>query len=397
MPRRCKAAALAGLSAALACASIPLPTARAADSTPAAQARAETPLAGMTVDAALESVHSGQSVPIYLLIENRASKPLTVLRIAIHCPAFLTCPTVGTRVIAPHRTRLIETNVEVKDRVRSGRQEIVFHAVARRRKGRPTDLFAAEQLEASVPGSELLTVLGVPTLFLIPGFLIFATMSLLWRLRVLRKPWDGMTFPIEVKSPEFWVAVVTISVPLVALWNFLGPNLFEEYGLEDVAWLWAVSVALGVLAYLAWVLLRNRRHGDRTPDENDSCVRCLEKLHRQGLGIKRERLDYQFSPTEKKALYLLQPADGERRATWLSPAIDYTWLSGDAELKRAIDEHIAKTDDAGLLAKTLQLGIDRNALSVKWSPEGAPFDKPVLADQAKLSGAYPLDAIVHEQ
>ena len=349
--------------------------------------------------AVLTTLRSGKKETVYLVLVNKSAATMHVERVDSKVPDFLTVTGGDDPIdVAPGDTALISLVVAAGERVRPGEHQLVFSVPVQlgRRKGLIT-LTAAKTVDVAVAGeSALLTVLGVPALFVVPGFLIFATMSLLWSSRLLRKKWDADAFFMDVKSAEFWVAAVTLSIPIVIVWPHVGGgDLLDQYGLDDVVAVWITSILLGTLAYVAYVLVRNHRREDVTPSTGDDPIRILEKIHKQGLTVIRERREY-LDSVGTTVLYAVQSLDDDRPATWMSPAIDYSGPDDDAPLAALIERHLNETHDAGSLAAALGRGRAAGTVTVDWSADAHPINGPRPIDKDKIGGDRGADAIVHE-
>jgi hypothetical protein len=352
-------------------------------------------VASIRIGAALSTLRSGESGTLFVIVSSKSADPIRIRRLSAHGPDFVEFTGLeGGQRIAPGDVAILKVGVTAQNRVRAGPNQLVVK-IPVEVGGERVTLAAEKVVKIGVTGeSAVLTALGVPALFLIPGFLVVATASLLWRLRLLRRRWDAADFPFEARSAEFWVLAISVSIPMAALWAALGTDLFDTYGLEDILWVWVASVILGTLVYVAWMLVRNRRQEGRTPSPEDGPLETLEKLQRQGLGLTRERYEY-LTGSEAKVLYLLQPADEARPATWLAPPIDFEWTSTNGTLGRRIEDAF-RADNPGSLAAALRAGSRAGSVDVRWSGDAEPIDRPTLVDADKIGSARGADAIVHE-
>jgi hypothetical protein len=348
--------------------------------------------------AALKTLKSGKTEHVYLTFTNKTAVKLTAGPIEASKPGFLSVSGgEGPFVVLPGETRVIALDVSADDSVRPGTYQLVFTTpVTVGETEQRFTLTASKAVDVAVEGeSELLTALGVPTLFLLPGFLVLATMSLLWRTRLLRKKWDSDAFFLEVKSAEFWVAAVVISFVIVFGWSQVAGDLLDQYGLEDIVGVWIASILLGVAFYVAHVLVRNHNRESTTPNTGDGPLETLEKLHNQGLDLVRERRDY-LDPGGARTLYAIQSLDEDRPATWMSPAIDFEGPENDTDLADRIAHHLKETHDAGSLAAVLREGEKAEKVKVRWSTDAAPVTGPRLIDKDKIGGEHEAESIVHK-
>lgn len=320
-------------------------------------------LASLDVKASLATLHSGQSEPVYLLVHDKAAQPLEVERVEAQGPSFISFEKLPRNVrVAPGQVAVLTIEAKAASRVRPGEQQLVFRLPIALGGGE-FDLVASETAKVGVSGeTEILTALGVPSLLLLPGFLLLATASICWRIRLLRPEWDSGAFPFPLKEAEFWVLAVLASIAIVEVWSLLGTDLLGQYGLEDLIWLWIASMAIGVAIYLVTISIRNSKRESRIPNAGDSPVQVLKKLAKQGLSLKRPRFSYDTVQGAAQ-LFLLEPEGGERPASWASPRILYSWNADDVGLAADIEGQLDSGHDAAALAKSFEEGMKRGVLS----------------------------------
>lgn len=354
---------------------------------------APTPLdpdkvASVELKASLATLKSGQTEPVYLLVHNKSAQPLTVERIVAKGPSFIEFRDLPTDDVAvkPGRIKVLTVNAHAKPEVRPGEQQLVFRLLMRSGKTH-FDLAASQSTKVAVTGeSEVLTALGVPSLLLLPGFLVLAAASVLWRLRWQRKEWDGEPFPFSLKEPEFWVIAVSLSIVIVFVAKCLGTDLFGTYGLEDLICIWFSSIALGALGYFGIVWEYNRRREARIPGSEDTPIGVLRKLARQGLNLERPRIAYDVGGGQAIQLYLLQAPSDIRPATWAAPLIAYEWAKEeDAGLEKRIQLQLDETRDADALASILAEGEEKRLLTTRFTASGGKFNTPILVPKEKIT------------
>jgi hypothetical protein len=97
--------------------------------------------------------------------------------------------------------------------------------------------------------SDILTALGIPSLLLLPGFLIMGMVAVMWKAGV-RFGSATVEFPYQLKSPEFWLFAVSLSFLAVLTGRYVFDRPYLNiYGLADLMWLWFLSVLLGGLVF----------------------------------------------------------------------------------------------------------------------------------------------------
>lgn len=162
-------------------------------------------------------------------------------------------------------------------------------------------LLASHEFNVEVIGlSGVLSVLGASSILFLPGFLavsVFLVLNRLWR-----KFAQDEKFQLDWKSPEFWLAALTVSLvaPHIYRWVsqwWLGEqrDYRKAYGLADVALIWFASIIIAAVCWSFYRLIRetivryieNRRRGlanygdSLEPEPNDTPDELLDKLARR--------------------------------------------------------------------------------------------------------------------
>lgn len=224
----------------------------------------------------------GRNETIFLTVENGATVDLRVTRVTLHAPTDLRlcdgAPAQGAGA----------TRVERNDLVPAGRRAVVPLAVGaggRLRSGtfplllevnltadldgakRTDSVVVTDKVQLQIPGlSDALKLLGVPTLLLLPGFLVLAALGAFyapWK-------WADATKP---SNTTFWIFAIPISFALSAFYAFFAPyfseeaNLAQRYNLVDVAIVWLISIVIGGLFGL-WRKSEDAKAAKRDADQD---------------------------------------------------------------------------------------------------------------------------------
>jgi hypothetical protein len=335
-------------------------------------------LATFEVKASLQSLRSGNEQPVFLIVHDAAAKPLELGEMIPSGPEFIKFTGLPEHLtVAPDETEVVEIKAKTDDTVEPGEHEVVFKVPATVGT-RHFDLVSAQMTKVAVTGeADLLTVLGVPSILFLPGFLVIATASILWRFRLLRKEWDGAEFPLPFKEPGFWVFAIAISLLAALICKPIGLDVLGRYGLRQIIYLWLGSIGVGLVGYVLVVLLFNRWHSSRVPGEHDDPLKVLRKLDRQQLTLLRP--SYPGTATPPARMFLLQPENDSRPSTWVCSQIGYTRENIDEGLDEEIARHLDTTHDAKALAEALAKGVAAKQIEVKF--EGDP---PTLVPKGKL-------------
>ncbi len=342
-------------------------------------------LATLEAKASLATLKSGQTEPVYLTVHNKAALPLVIETVIGSGPSFIDFEGEPEDLtVDKGRTVVIKLDAVADDRVRPGEQQLVFR-VPVKVGGAHFDLVATQTAKVGVAGeSEVLTALGIPSLLLLPGFLVLATASIFWRARFLRDESDDGAFPFPLKEPESWVLTVIGSAVILFVAWLLGIDLLDQYGLTELIVLWLVSMALGFAIYVVAQLISNYRRRSRIPRDSDGPIAILEKLAKQRLDLQRPHFSYDTGSGTVE-LYLLQPENEKRPSTWSAPKIVYTWTDLDEDLNARIQDQLDRSHDAAALAASLRKGVEKGALSVSFAGNNA-VRSAVMVTTEKVKG-----------
>jgi hypothetical protein len=372
------------------------------------QREAVTQLVDVEVKSALVSLNDQQAGTIYVVLTNKSDIPLRVRRIKPEGPTFLAFEPnamVNEILLTPRDSRHLAFDVRAANaQVRPGKHLLLFvvafewQRAGERQSG---DVIATREIEVKVLGeSEVLTPLAVPSLLVLPGFLVLTMWSLLW---TLFRPKDSQAeFPLKVSSPYFWMVAIPISFAIVFGYPFASKLLFNiprdyflgNYGLIDVAWVWLASLLLGSVGYLLatgvaglirWA--RQAKEAWRTPSPRDLPVTTLRKLHRQGLGLNVKRIQLKVGDQPQTAYLLERPSDSQEEF-WASRGIVFGRPSNvvaKEDLEGRIESQLTNDGNPTILAELLEEGQRSNYLYVDWEQSKLPKG-PFRARRADASG-----------
>ncbi len=353
-------------------------------------------IATMAVDATLGAVESGDTTPMYLVLTNHSAQSLAVGPIAFDLPSFLkrTTQTPLFVKLAPYQSQPVSIMIKADTRVRPGKHEIVVTAPIRvGPAGQTFSLTAAQEATVEVQGgTALLTVFGIPALFLLPGLLLVGIPAALWNIRLLRHRSDARSsLAVDLKSPAvIGLGVVLSFVMVFFYWKAVRVDLFDYYGLPDIVELLTISAVTGVVLYTIPMAVRFWLQARKTPKASDGPIQILRKLGRQQLSTRL--------PTYLEnghSIYALQRPDLDRASSWLSPGIELEWMSGDhSELAERVAAARDNDRDPDKLARLLAQGQASSALSVRWIAWPG-VDGPFLSPHDKLGTIQQADAILH--
>lgn len=350
-------------------------------------------VAAVEVKTTLESLDRSNPGVVYLIVTNKLATTLTVDQVDAKGPESVEFAGPKEAVmIGAQQSTALEVDVTAKERVRPGKHLLLFDLHLSWDDDREARVITTQQAQIGIAGeSAILTLLGVPTFLLLPGFLIMLAIATWWRFGVLRPGGAPAQAPWEVTKPDFWALAITASIAIGFLYPRLGgvDYLHGAYGLIDVVVVWVASLLIGTVIWFAVMGTRRIRHELRTPTADDDPTTLIRRLGRQRLTLERPRFD--FTSPANFAGYLAQPRrDGAEM--WLAPPITVKVKAGTSD-GNALSKRLQEQDDAKELAKLLKSR--RADLTISWQQGNGP-GRPYRKTAAELNGAteHPAERIV---
>lgn len=352
-----------------------------------------TDVAEVKMETALESLDQQHPGNVYLVITNKSNQSITLKRneITWDKPDFIKIPAKASGtdagqtakeeneplVLAPHQTAVIGFNVGTADKVQPGKHLLVARVPfgwGGAERAQQRSIVVTKEIQVGVLGeSALLKLFAIPSFLIIPGFIGVIIWGVLWKWGLFKTKQDTGDFPLQFSeqptNPQFWVAAITISIPVILVYRLLiNRDVLGFYGLSDLVAIWLASViVLGLGGYFAIIGGRRWYLRRRTPSESDTPIRILEKLSRQGLDVFREQVRFDITENGAAKTYqalLFQKRDPNRPTSWVGPPIQVVWKGAKQKLKDAVDNQRKPGSDPGELARTLQGG--GRAVELKW-------------------------------
>jgi hypothetical protein len=347
-------------------------------------------IANVQVETALASLMEYRPGLVYLVVSNSADFPVTVIGIVPSGPDFVTFTpryAGSSQRLSPRETLSYPIEVKATDAVQPGDHLLLFQVGFEWEEFGQTwrgSIIKSHPVQVGIIGeSEILKLIGVPTLLVLPGFLTVITVGWLWRNWWPQKP----ALELDAKKPEFWALAILLSL-FTALFVYPGVtkglghprSYLEGYGLRDITWLWMGSILIPAIAYVlgagggrlayrvgAWSVKCYRKWQARhRPTAQDTPVTILQKLYKQELGIIRERVKFDREGQTQRA-FLLEPRVEEREAFWVGPAIVIEWLGqANEQCQRRVERQLGSNGNIALLAQVLEEGRQKRLLRVRW-------------------------------
>lgn len=365
-------------------------------------------VASLEIQTTLEGLQEHRPGKLYLVITNRLGDALNIQRIGWHKPDFIrlgqyrpncespASPAVpenkhedlrfcewkeltesqhgGPISVAPHQSLTVELDAEAIGQVQPGKHLLLFDVQFGAPGGLARNQVVSRAVDVSVMGeSEILKALGIPTLLLLPGFLVMVSAAVMWRWKRLRLESDPSTFPFAYTSPEFITAGITCSLLIAASFELLSQrDYLRTYGLADIMWTWATSLGLGAGGCAVGMLLRKEAFRARTPSPEDDPETTLKKLAKRGMGLRLQTQDVKLG-TESRLAFLLEPIPADAAQLFcVSPAIRIKApmeLKLQSNLKACLTENDGEGNPKSLL-KLLRK--HRGQVTLEWDPSTGP-------------------------
>lgn len=302
-------------------------------------------LATIDVKSGLESLHAGDHGTLYLVLTNKTAKPIGT-RITPQQPDMTFAPENTSVQVAPLSSQIVSFTAEAKNRLTPGKK-LLFFTVNLSIGGEERTFLASREIEVGILGeSEILKLLGVPSLFFLPGFLAVSAFQLLWRWK-LWFPGAPETVLLEEGKSGFWVVSITASLVITGGFLLFGRrDFFTYYGLGDLMILWFVSLGLGVAVYAVYRGIENWQQRERYPQPGDSQWTILRKLKQYNKSIDLDEVKVKGS--SDRLFLLLTEGD----SAYVCPQMQITWRdTADAGLRERVEEQLTTGGDPGLVAE----------------------------------------------
>lgn len=342
---------------------------------------------------------------IYLIIRNQATIPIQIEAIETFHPPFLTCAGAGENLplrLEPRETGIFEIPLKITDVVQPGKYLVLFKVkLAWQIAGKTfrENLTARHTVNVGVFGeSVILTLLAVPSFLILPGFLILTTIILLWRIGLFRTREIIAEFPIKASTAEFWLIGIFLSFVIAWLYPLLtGRNYLSGYNLQDIVRIWVLSLVLGLVLYVLIIEFLKVRHRWYTPNELDSPLDILKKIHRARLGLKLEGVELTAN-NQKLRAFLIEPRYENQKTIWIAPPI-LVEIPENADLtdQKNLEEKLRNDAEPAEMARFLKAGKARGSFKIYWKKaenlggprqekiENMSFQKPAWLIESKLA------------
>jgi hypothetical protein len=264
------------------------------------------------------------------------------------------------------------------------------------------DVAVSREITAGIPGmTELQSVLQIPSLLLLPGFLIVISF---FAARNLGKPaaagQGAFTRFAFAWSPWLWIAAITLSGIIVFVYPWLTSvfghvrrNILYGYGMSDLVTVWIGSIGVGIgggLMVNLWDYVIAQIQGKRRFVPREEPLAFLKRL-------SRINTTYRFAYVDINGhrLYRLDPAE-PGATVWAAPALRYTPRDADFDARPIADALRAGglEDLRALLGRYTGTGL----IMLRWDDFGS-VSGPTMVPAESFANLDPqrTDSIVQEQ
>lgn len=308
-------------------------------------------LAAIEIKSTLETLSQGDKGDLVLAVTNKTGQAFDTTITPEAPPSIKLDPASRMFHIAGLNTQVFHFTATANTQVNPGKQLVIFNVLLHTTHGNRNFVVTSDVDVGVLGASEILKLLGVPSLFLLPGFLAVSAFTLLWRWNVLR-PGGGKDPPLEETKSGFWLVSITASLLIAGGFILHRHSFFSFYGLGDLMTVWFVSIGLGCAAYLGYRVIVNeiaRRASQKYPQPGDTPVQVLQKL--SGFGKKMD-LDQVKVKGQPSPLFLLWQEDG---FAYVCPEIGLEWASNaDGDVQSKVQDQLTAGGDPGVVAEALE-------------------------------------------
>jgi len=371
------------------------------------------------------SVSYGRPAQLLLQLTNQSSRNLRLASVSVFKPAFvgvslgvagldqaasaaeadgnqqqLDLSALRLGEVLPGQTAILPLTVQASSRVVPGQYTVMISAQVA-----TGDLLQSAQVSHEIDvvvlgESDLLKLIGVPSLLFLPGALCVTTLGLLLSMGLSSD--DRKKQLLQPTEPAFWLLAIALSLfaalgyPwLTGLWG-QRRNYLVSYGLQDFTAIFAWAIAAGFLAwviYLAarWLVKQGKAWWIRqqVPQPDDQPLAILDKLSKLNLSVTCPQA-YPSGGTAADAVLVLEAWSTDTEL-WLAPPalLAVTLPREDPNYYVALDEQDKLTDGEVLAAKGvaeevrahLPARAEGGWWSIEWRAIGA-VAKPLKAKPA---------------
>jgi hypothetical protein len=242
-----------------------------------------------------DSLQDKQNFRLKVSVENKSDTQLQVTSIDLVGESFVELrgkPTI-LDVIQPRHVQVVDLPCVVKDVISPGKRTLVvaiglsWGPSAAKATG---NVVVSREFTLAVMGvSEILGTLSIPSLLLLPGYLIVICTVTIWSLGEVS---STLQLWKDIAKPGTLIVALSLSLGITILYSrVFDRNFSVAYGLQDVIYLWLGSIVVGltagglaVVCRWTWARSKQRALAQAAYFESDSPQDVLRKLDLNGGG-----------------------------------------------------------------------------------------------------------------
>lgn len=343
------------------------------------------------------SLTESEENEVYLIIRNTSNEPITIETLTLTLQAVkdqneLVNDNIEkdyaiirevNQIIAVGSEELYNMTIKIDDEISPGKYNgFIQVGYSFSEKESMNKIIQFEVELGIVIENDLLEVLELPSLFLVPGFIIISLMSfMLKKLNVIKEEL------FKVKSVEFWIGLFTITFLIIIIedkiqWSL---TLGKTYSTVSIAYSWMMSFVLGgflsgLIAGIYYLVKHvkykfNEKKMSLIVKPNDHAKTVLEKLLKKKIHLELE------SVKKDNKRYCYYENDDPKKSKVLISPIKIEAVYEDDE------EALYDLYEKGYLAQILELlmeGKIRTSFNVKPSESGVQKIETATIEQEKI-------------
>jgi hypothetical protein len=256
-----------------------------------------------------EKLNDGQSATAALRISNPTSTTLRHIQVSavdsqdvqLTSPKLIgkqglgTCQASGTLIcvsrLPPGRTAVVSMQAKAAKKVQTGTQHV--SVVVQSQDSTASDVStvtAGTSVQVAIFGVDALSPLGLTSLFILPGLVSVLVFLMFSRFVYPRSKQVPET--VSVTDPRMLLFVAPpAAFAYLVVWAAWGINLSQEAGTNDVAILFALGFAIGLLAWAAVATIYYVTVGRKNFKANDQPKTVLGRLEARNARLSLPRIE----------------------------------------------------------------------------------------------------------
>jgi hypothetical protein len=304
---------------------------------------------------------------------------------------------LGLADLPPGQTAILPLMLRASSRVVPGLYTVMI-GVQIESGGLEQTVTASHDINVAVLGeSDLLKLVGVPSLLFLPGALLLITLSMCLSVGISSD--DRKKLQLQPSEPGFWVLAIGLSLLAAAGYpsftKFWGHerNYLAAYGLEDFMYVFGWSIAGGILVFGAYrgilflkKLCQAYEIRQQVPQPGDDPLTILGKLAKVKENVACRQV-YPLGGSAADAMLVLGPWSTDTELWVVPPALLEVTLPGsDPNYYMALDEcdrlSNGEVSDAAATEELIRAHDGGGGVTpwwtLQWSSSGSLQQKPPL-------------------